>query len=272
MQRSIILGVALLLALAAPMPLRAQTAPAPAPESITTRLSLTADQIERFDRLYASFARTRLEQEAKMAGWQDELKQVQAVVPPDERRAARLVRNITRAEEKIALAFLKARGEALKRLTPDQRARLQGLKADLQAVRDDKYRQLLLLTVEEIWRVPVDTATARELLDEMAYAARSPRRYRYFGSPYLFSSYGYGWGSYPFFGLYGHGGFFGGSNHDTHHDGHVTESQHHGPGAFRIQSGSRGAGLGRSGGTGGHRGHSGGHFGGGHSGGHGGHH
>ena len=104
------------------------------------------------------------------------------------------MRQITGAEKTIADAFLKARGEALKALSPEQRAQLDQLRAERRPVTEDKYRQLLLLPLDEIWQVPIDPETARALLDAGAFAARSPRQYPYLGAGFGFTSYGYGYG------------------------------------------------------------------------------
>lgn len=224
MERNIKFGTAALLCLAAGAALRAQNNMETA-DSVIKLLALNSKQSERLDRLYDNFARTRLEQEAKLAAWQDEFKQTQSQIQPDERNAARLTRDIKGAEARIATAFLQARAEGLKVLTPEQRIKIETL--DPKAARDDKYRQLLLLKVDDIWQVTVDADTARRLLNATAYAARSPNRYRYFGAPYDFSTYGYGLGGHHFYGGHNHA-----INHDHHHDSHPWHAHHdhHGPG------------------------------------------
>jgi hypothetical protein len=155
-------------------------------------LALDSRQTARLDRLYDAYARVRLEQEAKMAGWHDELRQARAQTPPDERKAARLERDIKQAEQKIARAFLKSRKDALKVLEPIQRAWMQWLWNHHQVGPHDRYCDLLAGTAEDMWLMPVDADTARRLLTPDAFTARSPAQYRYYSAPYSFHSYGYG--------------------------------------------------------------------------------
>ncbi|MBC8101144.1 MAG: hypothetical protein H7Z41_00970 [Cytophagales bacterium] len=142
--------------------------------SITTLLRLTNPQTGHLDRAYDGYARIRLEQEARIAEWEEELKTAQAVTTFNERRAGELARDISGSDQKVSDAYLKARGAALTALTSDQRRRLEELQSRRVApgegafapdsVRDDKYAFLLLSQVEDIWRTPVDTETAQALL------------------------------------------------------------------------------------------------------------
>ena len=78
------------------MALRAQNAPRT--ESLPRLLGLDARQVERLDRLYDGFARTRLREEARIMEWQDELKLAQSPTSFDEREAIRLMRGIKNTE------------------------------------------------------------------------------------------------------------------------------------------------------------------------------
>jgi hypothetical protein len=235
LQRSLILGTAVLLWMASGAPVRAQhehhhsqpaepTQPSASPaESIVTMLSADDKQVERLDGLYEKFARTRLEQEAKMAAWHDTRKQAQAA--GNARAADQAERDIKKAEQKIADAFQKSRADALKALTPEQRGQLETLSSSPKAALNDRHRQLLALKPGDLWQVPVEDATARRLLDSRAYAARSPGEYRYYAAPYSFRSYGYGLEGRPFFKEdnadphQGHHGGGGGNQGGGHHHG-----------------------------------------------------
>ena len=196
-----IAAAGLLLGLAAAVPAvraesaatAAERAPAAAPSprrtnSIIAILLLDGTQIERLNRAYDAFARTRLEQEAAVAARQDALKAAQAPATFDERKAARILGEIKNAEQKIAEAFLRARAEALAALTPEQRAALEQARAQNRVVTDDKYRRLLLVDLEGMWHTPLDPDTARALV------ARGRER-NYYGDAYLgYFGHGYGYG------------------------------------------------------------------------------
>lgn len=205
-------GIALLCLAASPLWAQQENNIQPAPstqaastaqpvESVITLLMLSPQEIGKLDRIYDKYAGLRLEQEAKIAIWQDELKQAQSKMPPDGRKQAKIVGNIKGAEQRIAVVFTKARADALKQLMPAHHDHLMTVPPDPNNVRDDKYRQLLLMPPTDLWQTSVDAATARKLLDARAYAAASPR-YRYYSSPFYFGSFGYGHygrGSTPFF-------------------------------------------------------------------------
>ena len=192
---------------------KARPAPPPAPASATNPtmsrpqrtnsiialLLLDGAQIDRLDRAYDDYARTRLEREADIARLSEDLKRVQApTAPPDEKRAARLVRDMGEAQQKILDAFVRARSEALRALTPEQRAQLEVIQAENKLVTDDKYRQLLLLPLDALLQVRVDLDTVNRLL-----AARRGRRS---DDPRFRASVGYG--------SYGHGFGYGGFGYD----------------------------------------------------------
>lgn len=160
-------------------------------ESVVVLLGLSKKQIAALDQLYDRYARVRLEQEARISLGQDQLKKAQEQLPPDEAQVARLMRDIKDAEQRIAVAFVRARADALRSLLREHRAHLETLPANASLLRDDKYRQLLAAKAEEMWKTPVNTEVTRRLLVDQAYNARSPQPYRYYSAPYYFHSYGY---------------------------------------------------------------------------------
>lgn len=183
-----------------------QTAQAAWSNSLPARLGLDARQTERLDSLYDSFALRRMEQEARIVGWQSALQQAQSPTKFDQGKASGLLKSIAGAQENIRDAFLRARGEALEVLTAPQRAGLQAVVVSLRStpqliesgaleVRDDQYRQLLLLPVENLLQTPIDTQAGRRLLAEQAdgrngygvYGGYSPYGYSPFG---LYGGYG----------------------------------------------------------------------------------
>jgi hypothetical protein len=166
-------------------------------------LRLDATRIAKLDRAYETYARARLEQEARIADWQEELRTAQAAATFDERKASQLSGSISGAENKIATAYLKARGEALNALTSQQLIELEKLEAANQRVRDDKYRFLLLSQVEDLWRTPLDPETGQALLSANSSVAAPVQQnyYRnYYAVPPVYNSpvYGYGWNSYGY--------------------------------------------------------------------------
>ena len=219
MKRNITLGAIILCSLMAGLNVYAQDKPATEPAqkgetaatssaSVSMLLALDWKQIEGLDRLYDDYLRTRLEQERKMADWQDRPQRIKAWTTPDEREIGTLENNIKNAEQKIADAFLKARADALKALTPEQRAELEAIRAGSKAVRDDRYRRLLALNVEDIWKYPAVAPATRPLPDTSADVVYTPPRYRYYSAPYYYSRpyyyppvyWGYGYGTYPYYG------------------------------------------------------------------------
>jgi hypothetical protein len=123
------------------------------------------------DRAYSTYARARLTQEAQILDWQDELRTAQAATSFDERKATQLAGNVSGAENKIATAYLKARGEALAALTPAQRTQLEKIATENRPIRDDKYRFLLLSQVEDLWRSPIDPEVGQALVSAAGAAS-----------------------------------------------------------------------------------------------------
>jgi uncharacterized membrane protein YgcG/Spy/CpxP family protein refolding chaperone len=176
-------------------------------KSLTALLRLSTTQITQLDRSYQTYARARVQQEAQIANWQEDLRDSQAIATFDERKSSQLAGNISGAENKIANAYIKARGEALNVLTQQQKFDLGKIHDGTQPVVDDKYRFLLLSEVEELWRTPIDSETGQALLNTNAtskQSASSQQSYyqNYYAtppvyvSPYYASSYGFGWNSY----------------------------------------------------------------------------
>jgi hypothetical protein len=172
---------------------------------VTTLLRLDGARIEKLDRAYETYARARLEQEARIAAWQEDLRRAQAATTFDERKAAQLSGSVSGAENKIATAYLKARGEALNALTSSQRIELEKIAVANRQVRDDKYRFLLLSEVEDLWRTPIDPETGQALLSASARAGASTTSQRnyyqnYYPAPPIFNSpiYSYGWNSFDY--------------------------------------------------------------------------
>jgi hypothetical protein len=172
--------------------------------SLPAKLGLNVRQTSRLDSLYNTFALRRMDQEAKIAGWQQELQQAQAPANFDQHKVSRLLKSIAGAQENIRDVFLQARGEALKVLTPQQRDQLQTMATGLATsthsasngvlpVRDDQYRQLLLMPVEQLLQTPIDIQTGRRLLAE-----RARERNSYYDRGY------YGGSPFGVYGRYGH--------------------------------------------------------------------
>ena len=225
------------------------------PPSLPVLLGLDARQVERLDVLYDDFALRRMEQEAKIARWQDELKRAQSPAAFNERKANGLLKSIRGAQDTITSAFLRARSEAFKVLIPSQRVQLQAMAAELASasqpsnlqtppatapangvrpVRDDAYRQLLLMPLESLLQTPIDTQTGRRLLAERAsgrynrYSRYNNRGYGGYSPFGVYGTYGYGHsgfgigigGIFGGHGGFGHGGFgYGGFGHHPHHGG-----------------------------------------------------
>ena len=221
------------------------------PPSLTTALGLDARQVERLDRLYADFLLARVEQEGKIARWQDDLQRAQSPASFDEGKSRGLLGSIAGAQDKVRLAFLKARGQALRTLTPAQRAQVQALAErlrldeqpelpssgagldELPSVRVDEYRALLLMPVEKLLATPLDTQAARRVL-----AQRASNRYDRSGaSRYNYSSgrsgrYGYGSSVFGGFGIgrghgHGFGGIYGSFGHRDRFGGHQQHGGAH---------------------------------------------
>ncbi len=185
-------------------PETATTAPAFAPlPSITSHLQLHPKSIEKLNRLYDTYAAHRLKQERSIAEWQRQLRQAQAPGSFDEREATRLLRRINEARGEMDTEFLSTRVKALKILTPVQRSQLESLARDSRIkLREDRFFQLLLLPVEEIGEVSLESD------DESRQAStrrQRDRRARGYGSYGAYGGYSYGGPNYGVYGNYGQG-------------------------------------------------------------------
>lgn len=173
--------------------------------SLTAHLRMQAGQIERLNRLYNDYISRRVKEEAHIQDWQSQLQQAQSPASYDERKATRLLRDISNAEQKVATAFLASRAQALKTLNPVQRAQLEAMSTDSRMkLHHDRYYQLLLLGVEDIWRAPAETRTERRMSESRAHNRR-PARYKGNGSYGVYGGYGYGGPQYGVYGNYGQG-------------------------------------------------------------------
>jgi hypothetical protein len=153
-------------------------APASEAYSVVRHLALGLSHIERLDRLYDAFAAVRRKEEVRIAGWQEDLKRAQSPATLDERKANDLVRNITGAQQKIASAFLQARAAALKGLSPVERAQLESLSRTPEQLRDDSYRQLLLLPLESVLQAPLQPSLNHPVPGQLSADRERDKRQR----------------------------------------------------------------------------------------------
>lgn len=144
-------------------------------DSVVSLLKLDGPQVAAMDRIHREFAEIRRRQETRIADWREELGTAEARTPPDEGRALRLVREIAAAEQQIADAYVRARGAAWRVLSLQQEDELDALRADEIALRRDRYRDLLLLSVEDVWHGPVTDGARRAPADSRE--AAPGRRY-----------------------------------------------------------------------------------------------
>jgi hypothetical protein len=167
------------------------------PQLLPSLLGLDDHQIRRLDDLYGGFARRRVDQEAMIGRWHDELQRAQAPATFDQKKASGLLQSIRAAQDDITNSFLRTRGDALKSLNPVQRTRLQELATLSQSSaptarngQNDVYRQLLLMPVEELLQTPVDVEVGRRLLAQRANN-RSYDGYGSYGGINVFGSFGH---------------------------------------------------------------------------------
>ena len=175
--------------------------------SLTTHLQMETGQIEKIDRLYEKHAEQRTKQEARVIQWQQQLRSAQSPTSFDERTANRLLRDISRAQEQVASDILARRVQALKVLTPIQRAQLEAVVTDGRIkLHRDRYYQLLVLPVEEVWQVAPDSAQMRTQPSTRRSEKRREHRPKGTGSYGVYGGYGYGQPHYGVYGNYGQGG------------------------------------------------------------------
>ncbi len=201
-------AIGALLCLATP-PLRAQNAAsnsvrsaAPMALSLSAYLQMSGDQIGRFDRQFDAYAARRSQQEATLFQLQGQLAQAQAPTAFDERKAARLLREISQARQKVAADLLSSRAKALEILGPVQRSQLQSLPTDPRfVVQNDRFYQLLLLPVENLWQ---DSANNGRTWTQQTRNSQ-PSGLAGRGSYGVYGGYSYGGPSYGVYGSYGQG-------------------------------------------------------------------
>lgn len=141
----------LCLACAAPALARTTTDRDRAPgRSLASLLALDDYQIMWLDRIYDGFTRTSAEEDSNIAGFREELRSVEARTPPNEARSRQLIRDISAGEQRIADAFLRARTLAFRTLNRQQQRAVAELKEDDVSIRRDRYRDLLIRSVEEV--------------------------------------------------------------------------------------------------------------------------
>lgn len=172
----------------------------PSAASLTQHLQMGSNQIERLDRLYQRYAPARAKQEAALAQQRSELQSAQAPTTFDERKSARLLRDIEQTKQEMAADALAARADALKILTPVQRSQLEAYSRDSRIImREDNAYLLLASPVYESWG---QNNTVRSATSGRPYERRRDKdpitgRYGVYG--------GYGYGG-PQYGVYGSAG------------------------------------------------------------------
>lgn len=170
--------------------------------SLPQILQLQARQIEGLDRLYDGYASRRAAKEANIARWAGQLRAAQAPTSFDARAATRLQQNIGEAQQKVAADLLSTRAKALQMLPPVQRAQLESLATDSRfKVRSDRYFQLFLLPVEQLWQQSLAGKSARLLPNQR----QSRYRDQGAGSYGVYGGYGYGQPQIGVYGSYGQG-------------------------------------------------------------------
>lgn len=142
---------------AGPASERAETMGAPQQlvASIPAYLQMQTAQVQQLSRLYDGYAARRSPQLDRIVVWQDQLRQLPTTAPAQD-RADRLERAVRDAQQQVTRDLLDTRTKALKTLTPVERAQLAFLAKDPRfQVRRDRYFELFLMPVEQLWQVPV---------------------------------------------------------------------------------------------------------------------
>jgi hypothetical protein len=169
------LGLAALLAAAPVTAVHAQQA------SVTTRMRLSSREVTQLDQLYGEYARVRLAEEGNIRRWQTQMAQEQAKLPPDLGRIVPLLRYIKSAEQRVAIAYSRARTQAIQRLLPNHRpylTYLQGVSSEGgRLYRDDKYRQLLIANPLTVLQMSIEEDTARQIVVDQFQAERAHEVY-----------------------------------------------------------------------------------------------
>lgn len=118
--------------------------------SLSSLLALDDYQVMWLDRIYDGFTRTSAEEDSNIAGLREELRREEAHTPPNEARSRALIRDISAGEQRIAEAFLRARTLAFRTLNRQQQRMVAELKEDDASIRRDRYRDMLIRSVEEV--------------------------------------------------------------------------------------------------------------------------
>ncbi|WP_106380381.1 hypothetical protein [Abditibacterium utsteinense] len=168
--------------------------------SLAAFLQMRAAQITRLNRISDDYNSRRLKQQTTMAQSQEDLRSAQLPGSFDEKKAARLSGEINLARQKVAADFLAARTKALQTLDSVQRAQLESLATDTRfEVRTDRFYQLFLLPLEELFSAQFGATERREYLQMQS--ARGPR-----SGTSKRSGTGAGTGTYGVYGGAGYGG------------------------------------------------------------------
>lgn len=191
---------------------RAQNAPAhsvrsaaPMALSLSTYLQMSGEQIERFDRQFDAYAARRSRQEANLFELQGQLSRAQTPSSFDERKAARLLRETGEARQKVAADLLSSRAKALQILGSVQRSQLESLPNDPRfVVQNDRFYQLLLLPVENLWQNSASERGDGRMWSQRARNSQSSGLAGR-GSYGVYGGYSYGGPSYGVYGSYGQG-------------------------------------------------------------------
>jgi len=160
--------------------------------SLRAELRLDARQAAAMAGLYTQYARVRLDEEFRMAAPNDALRAGRTLEGFDSPQDTYNRKLIADAERNIENAFARSRRDALAALTPEQSRQLALFSRNRQRRPADGIGQLLLIQPRDVWRAPIEDATARRLLTARAYTTRSRSAYNYADSGATFRSYGYG--------------------------------------------------------------------------------
>jgi len=122
--------------------------------SLVTLLALDDYQLVWLDRIHDDFARIRAEEQDSIDMRREELRIAEARTPPDDGRIRRLVREISASGDRIADAYLRARSQSYRVLNRRQERELAALRDAGTPFRRDRYRDMLVRSVEDVWDAP----------------------------------------------------------------------------------------------------------------------
>ncbi|MBV9868741.1 MAG: hypothetical protein JO316_25570 [Abitibacteriaceae bacterium] len=179
--------------------------PSPLAPSITAHLQMQTGQIEQLSRLYDGYAARRSEQTARIAQWQNQLRQIQMGTSSEQGQVSRLRHDISQAQQHVTTDLLATRAKAIKTLRPVQQAQLEALATNPRLkVRNDSYYELLLLPVEKLWQFPTQSQLEQDRLSSRP-RRQSPSRHNGNANYGVYGGYGYGEPQYGVYGSYGQG-------------------------------------------------------------------